>query len=57
MVGSRVFLLEWVVMGRNQNHPMVMSMNGVLETGVIIRVGGGNEVWGELAELTPKISE
>ncbi len=31
----------WVVMGGNQNHPVVMGMNRVVESSVIIRTGGG----------------
>jgi hypothetical protein len=41
MVQNRVFLLPSVVIGGNQNHPVVMRRNGVLKMELIIRAGGG----------------
>src|ERR1700678_1486551 len=33
--------LNWVVMGWNENYPVLMGMNGVLESSLIFRAGGG----------------
>jgi hypothetical protein len=37
MVQAGVFSLAWVLMSTNQNHPVIMGMNGWLESSVIIR--------------------
>jgi len=45
MVQAGVFSPAWVLMSGNQNHPVIMGMNGVPESSVIIRdwrrIGGG----------------